>query len=171
MNNTIFGGTTATPVPIVNVDQTFYTESTNAQSGKSVAEAISKIAVEGTIKFTIVNELPETGEKGTIYLVGSTASQTNNLYDEYIYTNATWEKIGSTRLEADLTDKVDKISRANVTNTNNYSYQKAQVPYFYGVYADAEGVEQQGLIKGSITTVNTDWAQRAEKEGNTEAAA
>ena len=42
MNNTIFGGTTATPVPFVVTDQTYNPESENAQSGKAVAEAVSK---------------------------------------------------------------------------------------------------------------------------------
>lgn len=40
MNNTIYGGTTATPVPITSVDPTYNPTSDNAQSGKAVAEAV-----------------------------------------------------------------------------------------------------------------------------------
>lgn len=40
MNNTIYGGTTATPVPLTITDQTYKPTSENAQSGKAVAEAI-----------------------------------------------------------------------------------------------------------------------------------
>lgn len=43
MMNTIFGGTTATPIPISKVDQTYNPESENAQSGKAVAQAIGDI--------------------------------------------------------------------------------------------------------------------------------
>lgn len=43
MMNTIFGGTTATPIPISKADQTYNPESENAQSGKAVAQAIGNI--------------------------------------------------------------------------------------------------------------------------------
>lgn len=46
MNNTIYGGTTATPTPITLVDQTYNPKSENAQSGIAVAEAI--VGVEDT---------------------------------------------------------------------------------------------------------------------------
>lgn len=42
MNNTIYGGTTATPTPITFVDQTYDPESENAQSGIAVAEAVAE---------------------------------------------------------------------------------------------------------------------------------
>lgn len=40
MNNTIYGGTTATPVPLAITDQTYSPKSKNAQSGVAVAEAV-----------------------------------------------------------------------------------------------------------------------------------
>lgn len=40
MNNTIYGGVTTTPVPLMFADQTYNPESENAQSGKAVEEAI-----------------------------------------------------------------------------------------------------------------------------------
>ena len=43
MNNTIFGGTTVTPVPLAKVDHTYNPDSENAQSGKAVAEAIGNV--------------------------------------------------------------------------------------------------------------------------------
>ena len=41
MKNTIFGGTTATPIPFSVTDQTYNPESENAQSGKAVDEALT----------------------------------------------------------------------------------------------------------------------------------
>lgn len=44
MNNTIYGGTTVTPVPLNITDQEYNPESENAQSGKAVAEATQNLA-------------------------------------------------------------------------------------------------------------------------------
>lgn len=48
MNNTIFGGTTATPTPLAITDQTYNPESENAQSGKAVAQAIANVSGGGS---------------------------------------------------------------------------------------------------------------------------
>lgn len=50
------------------------------------------------IDFEIVAELPSTGEKGVIYLVSNSGSG-RNIYDEYIYVGAAFEKIGSTDVD------------------------------------------------------------------------
>lgn len=65
----------------------------------SIVDAIN------TGAFEVVNELPETGEDKTIYLVpnGGTAP---NVKDEYIYVNGAWEKIGTT--EVDLSNYYTK---------------------------------------------------------------
>ena len=47
------------------------------------------------IKYEKVTALPETGVVGTIYLVPKTDTGTQDLYDEYMYVDSTWEKIGS----------------------------------------------------------------------------
>lgn len=54
--------------------------------------------------YEIVQELPETGVNNILYLVPKTASQTNNVYDEYVYANNNFEKIGDTQI--DLTNYV-----------------------------------------------------------------
>lgn len=64
------------------------------------------------LKIVVVEELPETGSTDTFYLVPKISSQTNNLYDEYIYNNG-WELIGST--EIDLTNYVKNTDYANST--------------------------------------------------------
>ncbi len=56
------------------------------------------------LKVVIVAELPESGEADTLYFLPTSDTQDQNLYDEYIYTNGAWEKIGSAAVEVDLSD-------------------------------------------------------------------
>ena len=50
----------------------------------------------------VVNELPtENIQEKTIYLTPNTETTENNVYDEYIYVNGTWEVIGSTAVDTD----------------------------------------------------------------------
>lgn len=66
----------------------------------------------GAIKMQIVNELPETGSDDTIYLVPNDDPETGNNYDEYIYVNGAWEKLGGIQVEVDLTDYVKNTDYA-----------------------------------------------------------
>lgn len=55
-----------------------------------------------TIQMEVVAELPETGQNNIIYLIARGNQEVSNIYDEYIYVNESWEKIGST--DVDLTN-------------------------------------------------------------------
>ena len=50
----------------------------------------------GNVSFSnkIVNSLPAAGEIGVIYFVPNNNNEESNLYDEYIYINNKWEKLG-----------------------------------------------------------------------------
>lgn len=61
--------------------------------------------------YEVVNALPATGATNILYLVPKTASQTNNVYDEYVYSNG-WEKIGDTQI--DLTNYIQKDQNGDV---------------------------------------------------------
>ena len=50
------------------------------------------------VEFEIVQSLPQSGEAGTIYLVPNSGSAPN-IYDEYIWANNTFEKIGTTDVD------------------------------------------------------------------------
>lgn len=52
------------------------------------------------LKYEIVETLPETGEAGIIYLVPKT-SEAPDFYDEYLWINNAFEKIGSTEVKLD----------------------------------------------------------------------
>lgn len=61
-----------------------------------VNELIAQIQ---TASFEVVEELPEVGQPNIIYLVPRSVEEENNGYDEYIYIDDTWEKIGSTDID------------------------------------------------------------------------
>ena len=94
------------------------TNDSGYQTASDVTTAInSAIAGITGISFEVVSTLPASGDAGTIYLLSNGGSGTN-VYDEYIYYNNAWEKIGSTA--ADFTnvayyDSVNNQLSANST--------------------------------------------------------
>lgn len=82
---------------------------TAAQVTNAIDEAIAGVS---QFDFEVVQTLPTTGEKGTIYLV-PIAGRTN-AYDEYIYVNNTWEQIGTT--DIDLSGYVQTSDLVAITN-------------------------------------------------------
>lgn len=72
-----------------------------------IAEILGDIT---SIDYQVVEILPNMGIKGTIYLVSHNYGE-NNIYDEYIWVNNTFEKIGSTNV--DLSGYIQKVLNAN----------------------------------------------------------
>ena len=83
----------------VTIDSSMSSSSTNPVQNKIVKAYIDN-AIGGItgIDFKVVTTLPSTGVKGTIYLVSNSGSGTN-AYDEYIYVDNAWEKIGTTDVD------------------------------------------------------------------------
>lgn len=78
----------------------------------AIATAIAGVS---GIKYSVVTTLPTTGEAGTIYLIASTTTSTQDIYDEYIWVNSAWEKIGSTA--TDLSGYVKTTDLVAITNS------------------------------------------------------
>lgn len=85
----------------------------------------------GAIQMIIVNELPQTGQENTIYLVPlETPESQENRYAEYVYINDTWELLGKIGIQVDLTDYYTKQETNNlldnkqnkITQTNKLDY-------------------------------------------------
>ena len=69
------------------------------------SEVDNLIDVIGGGKFEVVESLPaENINLKAIYLVAKATSETSNIYDEYVYINGAWEKIGNTQI--DLSDYI-----------------------------------------------------------------
>ena len=65
------------------------------------------------INFEVVDQLPAVGEKGVIYLVPN-GTEGTNVYDEYIWANGAFERIGSTA--ADLSGYVKTTDIVQLTD-------------------------------------------------------
>lgn len=107
------------------------------------------------MKYKVVNELPATGEAGTVYLVPKQSAGTGDVYDEYIYVDGSFEHIGSTEIDlsnyytkaqADdlLDDKVDKVSGKGLSTED---------------YTTAEKTKLGGIETGAEVNVQSDWNQ------------
>ena len=77
----------------------------------AVANAIGGVT---QISYSKVNNLPQSGAAGTIYLV-SHSHGTNDVYDEYIWTGTGFEKLGNT--DIDLTDYMQYSDMVAITTS------------------------------------------------------
>lgn len=79
---------------------------------KGAIETLSAISM-----FKVVQSLPETGETNTIYIV-KPAGQEHGPYEEYIWVNNAWEKIGDTDIQLqNYYTKAEVGSGFNTANT------------------------------------------------------
>ncbi len=91
-------------------------------SSSDLSEAITN-ALSNITGFSaeVVNQLPATGELGVFYFVSNSGSG-NNIYDEYIYVNNSWEKIGTTEVDlSNYLQKTDIAAWAKAANKPTYT--------------------------------------------------
>ena len=109
---------------------------TKAETNTYVA---GQIAAIDHLKREVVESLPGTPDKNTIYLLPKINGETDNIYLEYMYINNQWEIIGDTKV--DLTDyatkdyvgeEIGKIEHkwGNITGKPNLSYVEAKETTF-----------------------------------------
>lgn len=73
--------------------------------GRLMSSNLNLIATGGLIldgPYNSFEDLPAQGDSSKIYLVSVSSSESNNIYEEYIYINNSYELIGTT--EVDLSD-------------------------------------------------------------------
>lgn len=104
-----------------NHDERYYTETEIDAKVNNINSQINSLI---GFTATIVNSLPSTGEVGVMYLKLNTSSSVeSNIYDEYIWVNNKFEKIGSTETTVDLSGYVTQTEMntqlANKANTNH----------------------------------------------------
>ena len=80
---------------------TKYSELVNDKDLVSSSQVKTLISEARHMKKEIVSTKPSTGEENVIYLVGPKGSG-NNIYEEWLYINNSWEKIGDTDTKVDL---------------------------------------------------------------------
>ena len=86
-----------------------------AYTDVEVKKVADELAAVKTFSVQVVDELPETGEEKTIYLVPSTNTTEKNIKDEYLYINGAWEQIGTTAINLD--DELEPINTKVDNNT------------------------------------------------------
>ena len=104
-----------------NHDERYYTETEIDAKVNNINSQINSLI---GFTATIVNSLPATGEVGVMYLkLNTSASVEGNIYDEYIWVNNNFEKIGSTETTVDLSEYVTQTEMntqlANKANINH----------------------------------------------------
>ena len=110
-NKTITLGANTVTVP---TDNNQLTNGAGYQTASDVSSAISSAIGDITgIEYQIVEELPGTGENGVIYLISNSGTG-QNIYDEYIWTGTTFEKIGTT--DVDLSNYWSKTDLVAIQN-------------------------------------------------------
>ena len=100
----------------VTIDSTVTADGSNAVSGKAVYDFVTKaIADISGFHAEIVTELPAVGQTNILYLVAKSAAASGDGYDEYLYINGAWERVGST--DIDLSGYVQASEMHAITNT------------------------------------------------------
>ena len=100
-----------------------------------------------SIKRIIVKDLPDTGEENAIYFVSVENGTENNLFDEYIFVEEKWEKIGSKSVEIDLTDYV---KNTDYGSNNKAGLVRGQTSYGTSVNASNGVISLVNPTKANI---------------------
>ena len=133
----------------------------NSTTSNNKTWSSSKIAAElanAGFSVQIVQELPVSGDTHTIYFVPETGGETGDAYDEYMYVDNTWEKVGSTRIDlSEYAKKLDYFIPLNMqTQETDWTVLNSAVN---GVYRVAIGIEMAGqrmiIQQGVMTNVLT----------------
>ena len=79
---------------------------------------------DNLITVQVVESLPVTGTQGILYFVANNSGESQNAYDEYIYNNGNWEKLGQAQM--DLSNYIQKsltsglVKNDGTIDTNAY---------------------------------------------------
>ena len=102
----------------ITISTEINSSSTNdtAAGSKAVYDyVVSALADIERFSAVIVSALPEAGETNKMYLVPKTAGTSDDGYDEYLFIDSKWEKIGTTNI--DLTGYLKKDDIHILTNS------------------------------------------------------
>lgn len=138
-----------------NHDERYYTETEIDAKVNNINSQINSLI---GFTATIVTSLPATGEVGVMYLkLNTSASVEGNIYDEYIWVNNKFEKIGSTETTVDLSGYVTQTEMntqlANKANTN-HSHTSDSIDLEEGSEDDMwmyeYGINRQSSVNGFV---------------------
>lgn len=138
-----------------NHDERYYTETEIDAKVNNINSQINSLI---GFTATIVTSLPATGEVGVMYLkLNTSASVEGNVYDEYIWVNNKFEKIGSTETTVDLSGYVTQ-TEMNTQLTNKANVNHSHTSDSIGLDQDSDdgmwvyeyGVNRQSGVNGFV---------------------
>lgn len=138
-----------------NHDERYYTETEIDVKVNNINSQINSLI---GFTATIVNSLPSTGEVGVMYLkLNTSASVEGNIYDEYIWVNNKFEKIGSTETTVDLSGYVTQTemntqlaNKANVNHSHRSDSIYLEEGIDDGMWVYEYGVTSQSSVNGFV---------------------
>lgn len=138
-----------------NHDERYYTETEIDVKVNNINSQINSLI---GFTATIVNSLPSTGEVGVMYLkLNTSASVEGNIYDEYIWVNNKFEKIGSTETTVDLSGYVTQTEMntqlANKANINHGHLSRdieINPDVEDGMWVHEYGINNQSSVNGYV---------------------
>lgn len=147
--NTIYFTTDTLRIYVGNSE---YYSTMNAATKQYIDDAIGGIT---QIDYQVVQELPATGVKGTIYLIAHSHG-TSDVYDEYMWINNQYEKIGNTDVDlsgyiptvANATNKIPKFNANGTLSSSTYELNKT-VPAD-AVFSDTKVTQNIAPVTGTF---------------------
>ena len=138
-----------------NHDERYYTETEIDAKVNNINSQINSLI---GFTATIVNSLPSTGEVGVMYLkLNTSASVEGNIYDEYIWVNNKFEKIGSTETTVDLSGYVTQTemntqlaNKANINHSHTSDSIDLDQDMDDGMWVHEYGINNQSGINGYV---------------------
>lgn len=95
---------------------TKFSELVNDNDLTNKTQVAKMISEARHMKTQVLTEKPTKGEANIIYLIGPKGSG-NNIYEEWLYVNDKWEKVGDTDTKVDLTGYIKEEDIQSITNT------------------------------------------------------
>lgn len=138
-----------------NHDERYYTETEIDAKVNNINSQINSLI---GFTATIVNSLPSTGEVGVMYLkLNTSASVEGNIYDEYIWVNNKFEKIGSTETTVDLSGYVTQTemntqlaNKANINHSHTSDSIDLDQDSDDGMWVHEYGINNQSSVNGYV---------------------
>lgn len=138
-----------------NHDERYYTETEIDAKVNNINSQINSLI---GFTATIVTSLPATGEVGVMYLkLNTSASVEGNVYDEYIWVNNKFEKIGSTETTVDLSGYVTQTemntqlaNKANINHSHISDSIDIDQDMGDGMWVHEYGINNQSGINGYV---------------------
>lgn len=137
---------------IDNLDSSTTDQSLSANQGRILKEMISNLT---NLHLQIIEELPEHGEANIIYLIKKDGEE-NDIYDQYVYIEDKWEKIGNTNIDLSnyytKTDIYNKLEIDSKLSNQKWGYASLSTTTTPGNY----GICDKSTSSSSITITSTD---------------